>query len=95
MTFKPGHIRKTLKDCVFVDFETFRWGGLEPMDLFQLTSLPSKLPDVDRTTRIVAEAYCAGRNKIQRWPVVPQKVALWIQAVRERFSRRVPVVQLG
>lgn len=78
---KPEHIRRRGRECILVDLETFRWGGLELIDLAQLLAIP--IPSDRRVVRrrYVCEHYCQGRNEVQEWAVDPSTLMEWLTFV--------------
>jgi hypothetical protein len=80
---KPEHLRQGIMGCVLVDLETFSWGGLEVLDLFQLVTFPSDVSDSVLLDRVVSESYCQGRRCIESWHVDKMHIFQWLAYMRE------------
>ena len=83
---KQDHVRLGRRGCVLVDLETFHWGGLEAMDLFQLSAIQVEDCEEDIGSRSVAASYCRARKAVQDWPVCSEQVEAWIQAARWHWA---------
>lgn len=75
---KPEHVRLGATGCVLVDMETFSWGGLEVLDLFQLVTFPVKGGNAFLRNQLVSESYCMARDSVQKWPVSSSQINRWI-----------------
>lgn len=82
---KPEHLYQGTMGCVLVDLETFSWGGLEVIDLFQLVTFPSGISDLVLIDRVVSEGYCQGRRCIEAWSVDKMHIFQWLAYMRKFF----------